>query len=87
MAADRHVPAESIVVNSDHSHSGPDLIGLWGGVPVRYLQYVRDQTIRALEEALDTALNPPTQAEPTPAAASAPSEAAEPARAAQGSAG
>jgi len=55
VAADRHVPAESIVVNSDHSHSGPDLIGLWGGVPVRYLQYVRDQTIRALEEALDTA--------------------------------
>ena len=55
VAADRHIPVESIVVNSDHSHSGPDLIGLWGGVPVHYLQYVHDQAVRALEEAFDAA--------------------------------
>jgi len=55
VAAERHMPVESIVVNSDHSHSGPDLIGLWGGVPVRYLQQVHDQTVKALEEALDNA--------------------------------
>ncbi|MBV9412132.1 MAG: hypothetical protein JO148_11090, partial [Acidimicrobiia bacterium] len=55
VAADRHVPVDSIVINSDHSHSGPDLIGLWGGVPVRYLQKVHDQTVKALEEALDNA--------------------------------
>jgi hypothetical protein len=55
VAAERHVPVESIVVNSDHSHSGPDLIGLWGGVPVRYLQQVHDQTVKALEAALDNA--------------------------------
>ena len=55
VAADKGVPVESIVVNSDHSHSGPDLIGLWGGVPVHYLQYVHDQTVKALEEALDNA--------------------------------
>ena len=55
VAADRHVPVDSIVVNSDHSHSGPDLIGLWGGVPVHYLQKVHDQTVKALEEALDGA--------------------------------
>ncbi|TML63523.1 MAG: hypothetical protein E6G17_05335 [Actinobacteria bacterium] len=56
VAADRHLPVESIVVNSDHSHSGPDLIGLWGGVPVHYLQYVHDQTVKALEAALDNAV-------------------------------
>ena len=53
VAAERHIPVESVVVNSDHSHSGPDLIGLWGGVPVHYLQYVHDQTVKALEAALD----------------------------------
>jgi hypothetical protein len=52
VAADTHLPVDSIVVNSDHSHSGPDLIGLWGGVPVDYLHLVHDQTVRALEEAL-----------------------------------
>lgn len=45
------VPVDMIVVNSDHSHAGPDLIGLWGGVPVSYLQYVRDQTVNALVNA------------------------------------
>jgi hypothetical protein len=55
VAADTGVPVESIVVNSDHSHSGPDLIGLWGGVPIRYLQHVHDQTVKALEEALRNA--------------------------------
>jgi len=55
VAADRHIPVESIVINSDHSHGGPDLIGLWGGVPVHYLQYVHDQAVKAIEEALDNA--------------------------------
>jgi len=45
------VPVDMIVVNSDHSHAGPDLIGLWGGVPVSYLQYVHDQTVLALYRA------------------------------------
>ena len=43
-----HVPVSSIVINTDHSHSGPDMIGLWGGVPVSYLQLVADQTTKAL---------------------------------------
>src|SRR5256885_15067641 len=52
--ADRlQLPIESIVINSDHSHSGPDLIGLWGGVPVHYIQYVHDQVVASLEAALD----------------------------------
>lgn len=48
---DTGVPIDAIVINSDHSHAGPDLIGLWGGVPVSYLQLVRDQTVKALDEA------------------------------------
>src|SRR5437763_10716349 len=55
VAAKEHVSADSIVVNSDHSHGGPDLIGLWGGVPVHYLQYVHAQAAKALEQALDNA--------------------------------
>jgi nucleoid-associated protein YgaU len=51
VAQDTGVPVDMIVVNSDHSHAGPDLIGLWGGVPVEYLQYVHDQTVAALEAA------------------------------------
>jgi hypothetical protein len=62
-----------IVVNSDHSHAGPDLIGLWGGVPTDYLRYVHDQAVRALENAyanrvpatLAVGTNLPTM--PTPA--------------------
>ena len=56
VATDLRIDAADIVVNSDHSHSGPDLIGLWGGVPVDYLQYVHDQTVRALENAYHSAV-------------------------------
>jgi hypothetical protein len=48
---DTGVPIDSIVINTDHSHAGPDMIGIWGGVPVSYLQLVRDRTVKALEEA------------------------------------
>lgn len=48
---DTGVPVDSIVINSDHSHAGPDLIGLWGGVPVSYLELVYTQTVKALDEA------------------------------------
>ena len=29
--------AENVVIQSDHSHSGPDALGVWGGVPDEYL--------------------------------------------------
>jgi hypothetical protein len=48
---DTGVPVDMIVINSDHSHAGPDLIGLWGGVPVSYLQRVFDQAVKAVDEA------------------------------------
>jgi len=51
VARDTGVPVDMIVVDSDHSHAGPDLIGLWGGVPVSYLRYVHDQAVRALDAA------------------------------------
>ena len=40
--------ATEIVVDSDHSHGGPDTVGLWGGVPTSYLKLVHDQTVWAL---------------------------------------
>ncbi|HEV3231583.1 MAG TPA: hypothetical protein VG245_04950 [Candidatus Dormibacteraeota bacterium] len=51
VSQDTGVPVDMIVINSDHSHAGPDLIGLWGGVPVEYLQEVFAQTVKALDEA------------------------------------
>jgi hypothetical protein len=51
VAHDTGVPVDSIVINTDHSHAGPDMIGLWGGVPISYLQLVHDQAVKALDEA------------------------------------
>ena len=48
---DTGVPVAQIVVNSDHSHAGPDMIGLWGGVPVDYMKLLFAQTVKALDEA------------------------------------
>ena len=43
--------ADHILIASDHTHSGPDTIGAWGGVPQAYLKYIHDQTVKAIEEA------------------------------------
>ena len=46
------VPSPSqILVDSDHSHGGPDTAGVWGGVPTAYLKYVHDQTVTSIEQA------------------------------------
>jgi hypothetical protein len=45
--------ADHIVIASDHSHAGQDLIGVWGGVPNEYLEYVKAQTVAAIVEAYD----------------------------------
>ena len=42
------LPAESVVIQSDHSHSGPDALGVWGGVPDEYLRYVSERTVEAI---------------------------------------
>jgi hypothetical protein len=42
------LPAGAILVNSTHSHSGPDTVGAWGGVPTSYLRLVHDRTVQAI---------------------------------------
>jgi hypothetical protein len=43
--------ADHILIASDHSHAGQDLIGVWGGVPASYLDYVKTQTVAAITAA------------------------------------
>jgi hypothetical protein len=45
------VPAGAILVDSNHSHSGPDTAGVWGGVPTSYLKRIHDQSVKAIVEA------------------------------------
>ena len=53
------LPAENVVIQSDHSHSGADALGVWGGVPDEYLKYVADQTVDAIVAAY-TSMQPAT---------------------------
>ena len=46
--------AGATVIQSDHSHSGPDTMGVWGGVPVAYRQMIADRTVEAIVEAFRT---------------------------------
>src|SRR4051812_10442557 len=43
--------ASQILVDSDHSHGGPDTVGVWGGVPNWYLKFVHDKTVTAIVDA------------------------------------
>ncbi|MCX8072195.1 MAG: neutral/alkaline non-lysosomal ceramidase N-terminal domain-containing protein [Candidatus Binatia bacterium] len=45
------IPPTHIVVNSDHSHAGPDTTGVWGGLPNSYMQFLFDQTVGAIVDA------------------------------------
>lgn len=45
------IPRAHVIVSSDHSHSGPDTTGVWGGLPDSYLAFLRDQTIGAITDA------------------------------------
>ena len=48
------LPAESVVVQTDHSHGGADSIGVWGGVPDEYMAFMKDQTVAAIVEAFES---------------------------------
>ena len=37
-----------VIIQSDHSHAGPDGLGVWGGVPTAYKQLVFDRTVSAI---------------------------------------
>ncbi len=41
------VPADHVIVQSDHSHAGPDTIGIWGGVPTWYLKQLQKAAVDA----------------------------------------
>jgi hypothetical protein len=45
------IPRRAIVVASNHSHAGPDLIGVWGFVPSWYLRQIQRGAVRALVQA------------------------------------
>ncbi|MGI8513277.1 MAG: hypothetical protein ACR2NH_11710, partial [Solirubrobacteraceae bacterium] len=42
------LPASAVVIQSDHSHSGPDFMGVWGGVPLEYRRLAFDRTVEAI---------------------------------------
>jgi hypothetical protein len=48
------LPADHVLVASDHTHSGPDTIGAWGGMPAEYLQRIHDQTVDAIVAAFNS---------------------------------
>lgn len=39
--------ADQVIVQADHSHHGPDTIGIWGGVPPEYLERMQNAAIDA----------------------------------------
>lgn len=45
------LPVKNIVLASDHSHSAPDTLGVWGGPKAGYLDFVKAQTIAAVKAA------------------------------------
>jgi hypothetical protein len=48
------VPAESVIVQSDHSHGGLDQMGVWGGIPDSYKAFIKEQTVEAIVQAFQT---------------------------------
>ena len=46
--------ATAVVIQSDHTHGGPDGLGVWGGVPVAYRKMVFERTVDAIVEAFQT---------------------------------
>src|SRR3954470_501964 len=48
------LPAESVIVQSDHSHGGLDQMGVWGGIPDSYKAFIKQQTVDAIVEAYRT---------------------------------
>lgn len=47
------LPAQRVVIQSDHTHGGPDPIGVWGGVPKAYRKYMFDRTVDAIVAAYE----------------------------------
>jgi hypothetical protein len=41
------VPSGNVIVQADHSHSSPDTIGIWGGVPTEYIALMQERAADA----------------------------------------
>ncbi|MGB8683591.1 MAG: hypothetical protein WCD12_11970 [Candidatus Binatus sp.] len=52
VSKDTGIPASAIIIASTHDHSGPDDIGVWGGLPPAYLNFVADQAVAAIESSV-----------------------------------
>ena len=46
------IPLSNIVLQSTHSHNGPDELGVWGGVPDSYFKFVTEQMEGAIVSAV-----------------------------------
>jgi hypothetical protein len=54
VAADNpRLPVGNILIAADHTHSGPDTLGVWGGPTEQYLEFLRDSVVAAIEEAYE----------------------------------
>jgi hypothetical protein len=51
VAGEVGIPEERVILASNHTHGGPDTIGVWGGVPKTYLEFVASQTVAAIKAA------------------------------------
>jgi hypothetical protein len=45
------IPAQRVIIGGNHTHAGPDTLGVWGGVPTEYLAYIKAQAIGAVADA------------------------------------
>lgn len=42
------LPPSNVTISNDHTHSGPDAIGVWGFIPSDYLEHIASQTVAAV---------------------------------------
>ena len=52
-AAEPRLPLENVLIASDHTHSGPDTLGVWGGPTPEYLAFLKQSVVDAVLEAYE----------------------------------
>jgi hypothetical protein len=52
-AENPRLPVGNILIAADHTHSGPDTLGAWGGPTEQYLELLRASVVAAIEEAYE----------------------------------
>ena len=45
------LPAEQVIIQSDHTHGGADPMGVWGNVPLEFRRFMFEQTVAAIVDA------------------------------------